>query len=79
MKLVTSCECPPIPLRKFDWVAFDEDQMGGVCSDPDCACRNSLLRGWGETEEAAIQAFVDELLEEYAVDMPIVEEEKRVA
>lgn len=74
MKLIISYECPPIPTRKFDWVAYDEDQTSGVCGDPDCACRNNLVRGWGETEELAIQAFVDVLLEEYAVDMPIVEE-----
>lgn len=65
MKLVTSCECPPIPWRKFDWVAFDEDQMSGVCGDPDCHCRENLIRGWGETEEAAIHAFVHDLLERY--------------
>jgi len=75
MKLVTSCENPPIPWRKFDWVAFDEDQMGGVCEDPDCNCRQNLVRGWGETEEQAIIAFVSDLLTRYDVEMPIIEKE----
>lgn len=73
MKLATSFENPPIPWRKFDWVAYDEDQISGACGDPDCHCRESLLSGWGETEEAAIRAFVDDLLDEYAIDTPIVE------
>lgn len=73
MKLVTSYEHPPIPWRKFDWVAFDEDEISGVCGDPDCHCRENLVRGWGETEEAAIQNFVGDLLERYEIDTPIVE------
>jgi hypothetical protein len=63
MKLVTSYEHPPIPWRKFDWCAFDEEQMSGICADPDCTCRQYLVRGWGETEEQAILAFVQDLLE----------------
>jgi len=73
MKLVTSFENPPIPWRKFDWVAFDEDQMSGVCADPNCDCRNNLVRGWGETKEAAIQNFVNDLLERCEIDTPIIE------
>lgn len=73
MKLLTSPEYPPIPWRKFDWIAFDEDQMSGVCADPDCDCRNSLVRGWGETEEIAIQNFVNGLLERHGVETPIIE------
>ena len=72
MKLITSFENPPIPWRKFDWVAFDEEQMSGVCADPDCDCRNTLVRGWGETEELAIRAFVADLLERKGVSMTIV-------
>jgi len=62
MKLVTKFEHPPIPWRKFDWVAYDEDQMSGLCTDPDCGCRTMLVRGWGETEEEAILDFVSDLL-----------------
>ncbi len=69
MKLVTSCEQPPILWRKFDWVAFDEDQMSGVCGDPDCNCRANLVRGWGETEEEAILNFVRDLLEYHNIEM----------
>jgi hypothetical protein len=73
MKLTTSFENPPIPWRKFDWCAFDEDQMSGACADPDCDCRNSLVCGWGETEEIAIQSFVSDLLERHGVETPIIE------
>ena len=69
MKFVTSFENPPIPWRKFDWVAFDEDQMSGICADPECNCRLHLVRGWGEAEEAAIRAFVHDLLERYEIDL----------
>lgn len=72
MKLVTSPEYPPIPWRKFDWCAFDEDQMGGICADPDCNCRQNLVRGWGETEEQAIIEFVRDLLSRHDLS-PICE------
>jgi len=73
MKLITSFVNPPIPWRKFDWCTFDEEQMGGICNDPECACRNGLVRGWGETEEKAIKNFISDLLERCGVDMPLVE------
>jgi hypothetical protein len=87
MKLVTSFENPPIPWRKFDWVALDEDQMSGVCGDPDCHCRQNLVRGWGETEEQAVVAFVRcllaglgiELLEEKEMRHELANGEKIVA
>jgi hypothetical protein len=69
MKLVTSFENPPIPWRKFDWVALDEDQMSGVCGDPDCHCRQNLVRGWGETEEQAVVAFVRCLLAGLGIEL----------
>lgn len=72
MKLVTNFENPPIPWRKFDWVAFDEEQMSGVCADPDCNCRQTLVRGWGETEEQAIHAFVHDLLERYDISLTAI-------
>ena len=38
-KIITSCIYPPIPIRKFDWVAY---------RDPEG------LSGYGETEDEAI-------------------------
>ena len=48
LKIVTQCVAPPIPLRNFDWVAFyyGEDEEGE--------------RGWGKTEEEAIQNLKDQ-------------------
>jgi hypothetical protein len=72
VKLVTSFEYPPIPWRHFDWVAFDADQMSGICGDPDCTCRDGLVRGWGETEEQAIYAFVSDLLVKHEVSLELI-------
>jgi hypothetical protein len=69
VKLITSYEHPPIPWRKFDWVAFDEEQMSGICEDPDCTCRQNLVRGWGETEEQSIHAFVSDLLARHDIKL----------
>jgi hypothetical protein len=45
--IITVCECPPIPIRSFDW----------------CAYRNGREEegryGWGATEEAAIADLLD--------------------
>ena len=44
-KIVTSCICPPIPVREFDWCAFYEgDEESGQY-------------GYGATEAEAIQDF----------------------
>ena len=46
MKITTVNVCPPIPVRNFDWCAYDigtYDEEG----DP--------LIGWGPTEDAAIK------------------------
>ena len=42
MKIVTTYECPPIPLRNYDWSAIREDYEAG---DP---------IGCGKTEQDAI-------------------------
>jgi hypothetical protein len=43
--------------------------MSGVCSDPECNCRDTLVRGWGETEELAITEFVRNALEMWDVEI----------
>jgi hypothetical protein len=50
-KLIVVCQCPPIPLRSFDWCAYrDGDE------------ENPNRYGWGETKEKAIAEL--EALEE---------------
>ena len=46
-KIVTTCICPPIPVRQFDWCAFydGEEEAGNY--------------GYGATEAEAIQDFID--------------------
>lgn len=52
-KLVTIFQCPPIPVRGLDWVAYvDGDEETGKY-------------GYGPTEEAAIADWVDSHGEEY--------------
>lgn len=47
-KIVTSHVFPPIPIRDFDWCAFyDGDEESG-------------FRGWGKTEQAAIDDLIAE-------------------
>jgi hypothetical protein len=42
-KIITKFEHPPIPLRHLDWVAiYEGDEEDG-------------LRGWGSTEQEAIE------------------------
>ena len=48
-KIVTSNTCPPIPWRNFDWCAYrdgDEDN-------------EFAPRGWGATEQDAIDDLMD--------------------
>jgi hypothetical protein len=40
---------PPIPIRKFDWCAFDDNYEPG------------LSIGWGPTEQAAIADLMEQL------------------
>lgn len=43
-KIVTSFVYPPIPIRSNDWVAYYDGDDG----------EDGAPRGWGETEQAAI-------------------------
>lgn len=45
--IVTVCECPPIPDRRFDWRAFyDGEEERNRC-------------GWGRTEAAAVADLIE--------------------
>ncbi len=44
MKITTMYEHPPIPIRKFDYSAVDDDTYDGI----------GCPIGWGETPEEAI-------------------------
>jgi len=68
MKLKVINECPPIPLRGFDWQAYDEDTMD-VCMDHDCSCRRSVVQAFAATEEEAVYDFVFALLDKLDVSV----------
>lgn len=50
MKIVAYYDPPPIPIRKFDWCAYDDETYdeGGTI-------------GWGRTEADARKDFADQL------------------
>lgn len=52
MKIKTSYWQPPIPLRSFDWSAWDSDR--GEDSSP---------IGWGMTEQEAIDDLREQIVE----------------
>ena len=51
MKIVTSYNLMPIPLRCFDWCAVDDETYDGEGSPI----------GYGETEEKAIEALLEQI------------------
>ena len=51
MTLRTEHVFPPIPLRTFDWCAYDEDTYDGA---PD---GGPQIVGWGRTEAEAVAHF----------------------
>lgn len=51
MKISTSYEFPPIPIRDFDWCAVDADTYDG----------EGCLIGWGRTEAAAIADLFEQI------------------
>ena len=52
MTIVTRYDPPPIPVRKFDWIAFDQDTY-----DPESLCPI----GRGATEADAIADFLEQI------------------
>lgn len=56
MKLITKSEFPPIPNRSMDWCAYVEgDEESGNY-------------GWGSTEQAAIDDWIENFAEEYEAE-----------
>ena len=55
MKIKTTHAYPPIPVRYFDWLAYDDDTYDGPGSK----------LGMGPTEEDAIRDLIEQILEEY--------------
>lgn len=51
VKIKTSFDYPPIPIRSMDWSAWDDSTYDGPGSP----------LGHGETEDAAIQDLLDQL------------------
>ena len=51
MRIRTDCICPPIPDRRFDWVAMDDETYAGPGSPI----------GYGPTKEAAITDLLAQL------------------
>jgi hypothetical protein len=54
MKIVTEYVCPPLPIRFFDWRAYDGDTY-----DPE----NNNPTGWGRTKEDAIADLLRQIEE----------------
>lgn len=54
MKVLTTYAPPPIPDRRFDWTAIDEETYGGELSDP---------VGYGRTEQEAIDDLKEQMEE----------------
>lgn len=51
----TEFVCPPIPIRQFDWSAFDDD---------DCMCSECHpIVGYGATEQEAIADYREQVAE----------------
>lgn len=52
-KIVTSCQYPPIPDRRWDWCAhYDGEEEAGNY-------------GWGRTESEAISDFIENCAEDH--------------
>jgi hypothetical protein len=53
MKIKTDYWAKPIPMRQFDWCAYDDDTYDG----------EGCLLGYGVTEVEAIQDLLDQIEE----------------
>ena len=51
-RIVTTCVYPPIPDRRFDWCAHDDNY-----EPPDCDGVGGGIIGWGRTEAEAIADY----------------------
>ena len=59
MKIQTTYDPKPIPLRQFDWYAIDSSTYDGA---PDSTTRHQI--GFGRTEAEAVQNLLEILNEE---------------
>jgi hypothetical protein len=57
MKIRTSHDYPPIPVRDHDWSAVTDEYDGAEDAGPQCV-------GYGKTEHEAIEDLVEQLVEE---------------
>ena len=58
MKIKTEFWAKPIPMRQFDWAAYDEDTYDGA---EDSVTRSQI--GYGRTEQEAINELMELLAE----------------
>ena len=65
MKIVTDYVYPPIPVRDWDWRAYDDDTYDGSPGQ---------VTGWGRTEQEAIEDFKQRWQDRYD-DHPLDEPE----
>jgi hypothetical protein len=52
MKIKTHFEYPPIPVRYFDWIAYDDDTYD-----------EGSIVGVGRTEQEAIDDLIDQMID----------------
>lgn len=69
MNIKTSCVCPPIPTRRFDWACYDEDTYDADFDYELGRYVSSSIVGHGETEEESIIEFVRDTLWHFDVDI----------
>lgn len=61
MTIKTSFVYPPIPIRKFDWSAIDEDTYDADCDEN--GYFSTCPAGRGATEQEAIEDLMEQLAE----------------
>jgi hypothetical protein len=66
VKLSTSFDYPPIPIRSFDWSCIDSDTFDADWDGEQYVTTCPI--GRGPTEEAAIIDFVQQLCEKEGVE-----------
>jgi len=62
MKIVTHYDPKPIPSRRFDWSAVDDDTYDVDCDENGYFSRCPI--GYGSTEQEAIDDLMDQFAEE---------------
>ena len=67
MKIRTEHVFPPIPMRQFDWMAYDDDTY---CGCGECRC----LTGHGSTEQEAIADLMEQMEDRRMEEIDAAEE-----